>query len=309
MTQTSGSWFYHNGKDRLGPFSEEQITALLIAGVINEHTKVWSENIADWTPLFHTELRKLLGDKQITPPEIAPVEKATTQPRDHVEASPSSMPSTATARRSIPSTIYGMYDNRLLGKFLYAALMLNFFASIGVIILTLKKKTIQERYSFFTMMESDGAMLLLGAPVLLATFLFLIWKYRATANAFHVAGPQSVTPAGAVYWYFVPVLWFWKPYEAMRNIHNAFVGSGNHETVQSWWFAWWLSVAIALGLAFVLPASAAEAAASNSFGPYMWLNIVILGADATSFFMAARLIKELIAAEALRMGHAAGVAA
>ncbi|MCJ8510713.1 GYF domain-containing protein [Rhizobium lemnae] len=309
MPEIDAKWFYSIDGDRKGPFSEEQISALLMTGVVNEHTKVWSEKIADWTPLFHTELRKLLGDKQITPPDVAPVDKATPQPRNHVEASTFSMPNTATTRRSMPSTIYGMYDNRLLGKFLYAALMLNFFASIAVIILTLKKKTIQERYSFFTMMESEEAMLLLGAPVLLATLLFLIWKYRATANAFHVAGPQSVTPAGAVYWYFVPVLWFWKPYEAMRNIHNAFVGSGNHEAVQSWWFAWWLSVAIALGLAFVLPASAAEAAASNSFGPYMWWSIIILGADATSFFMAARLIKKLSAAETLRMGQSAVVAA
>lgn len=75
MSDIGARWFYSAGDDRKGPFSELQIGALLLAGAIDEHTKVWSEDIADWTPLFRTDLRKLLGDKQIAPPNVPPAEQ------------------------------------------------------------------------------------------------------------------------------------------------------------------------------------------------------------------------------------------
>ena len=69
-------------------------------------------------------------------------------------------------------------------------------------------------------------------PFLINMILFLQWKYRSTSNAFSRIGPQTITPAGAVYWYFVPVAWFWKPYEAMLNLKNAYHAEGKYRGVR-----------------------------------------------------------------------------
>src|SRR5690606_3900159 len=66
----------------------------------------------------------------------------------------------------------------------------------------------------FRMVNSDIALTLYVAMYAVTGVVFLVWKYRATDNLIKVRGPQSVTPAGAVYWYFVPIAWFWKPFEA-----------------------------------------------------------------------------------------------
>ena len=68
MNVQAAGWFYQANNDRKGPFSSEQMSALLMAGAITEHTKVWSETLAEWTPLFRTELRALLGDVPLLGP-------------------------------------------------------------------------------------------------------------------------------------------------------------------------------------------------------------------------------------------------
>ena len=56
---------------------------------------------------------------------------------------------------------------------------------------------------------------------------FLLWIYSSTSSLTALRGRPSVTPAGAVYWFFVPIAWFWMPLKAIRNFQ---VGKGgtNH---------------------------------------------------------------------------------
>ena len=52
MTNEAAVWFYSTDNQRNGRFSRKQIFALLSVGAITKHTRVWSETISEWTPLF-----------------------------------------------------------------------------------------------------------------------------------------------------------------------------------------------------------------------------------------------------------------
>jgi len=75
---------------------------------------------------------------------------------------------------------------------------------------------------------------------------FLVWIHRANRNA-RALGAEDMrfTPGWAVAWYFVPIMSFWKPFQAMREIWQASAEPGNWRAVQApallgWWWALYL---------------------------------------------------------------------
>lgn len=283
MSETQANWFYNSeGEDRKGPFTEEQMGALLTAGVVNAHTKVWSEKIAEWTPLFRTDLRKLLGEKTIEPPQVA-----------------SEAPKASVAPVTIPVS-YRVYDNRMVGKLLYWTLWVCFLSSALVGGMLVKARSDQQRFGTLTLLESEDFTIIYAIPSLAALILWLVWKYRATVTAHAIAGPQSVTSAGAIYWYFVPVMWFWKPYEAMKNLHSVFVGNGNYEKVTSWWACFWGVLGISFITVTLLPTNVAAASYLTS---YYWWTVVLIVLEAIQVYAAIELIKEITTAETARTGQ------
>jgi uncharacterized membrane protein YhaH (DUF805 family) len=63
----NGQWFYIAGNDRKGPYSSDQMKALMKAGVMNRQTLVWTVGMEDWSNLNTTPFS---GDVQTIPPEI-----------------------------------------------------------------------------------------------------------------------------------------------------------------------------------------------------------------------------------------------
>ncbi len=157
----------------------------------------------------------------------------------------------------------------------------------------------QLRFNALTVLESELFTMIYAVPSLVALILWLVWKYRATVTAHAIAGPQSVTPAGAVYWYFVPVMWFWKPYEAMKNLHSVFVGNGNYEKVTGWWACFWGVLGISFIIVTLLPESVA---AASNLSSYYWWTVVLIVLEAIQVYAAIELIKEITTAETARTG-------
>ena len=86
------------------------------------------------------------------------------------------------------------------------------------------------------------------AASLITAILLLVWIYRANYNARALgAADMAFTPGWAVRWYFIPIAWFWKPYQAMREIWQASVSPADwKQQVGSplllwWWVLWILS--------------------------------------------------------------------
>ncbi len=285
-------WFYSVGDERKGPFSEAQISALLSAGVLNEHSKVWSEATAEWTPLFRTELRTLLGERDITPPEIAPPVAEKTAPP------PASSPRSTSASPSYPT-----YDNnRTLGDAVFWALCALGMVELFSVAWIFKGAGLEDKIYRVRFLESEQTLAVLAIPTGIAAILFLTWKYRATANAFNIAGSQSITPRGAVYWYFVPVAFFWKPFEAMRNLHDSFIGTRAYRPLYEWWAAWLGSLAVPI-VGYAIHGDT-TIDTTNSAGNYIFWRILSHVASGVSFYCAAKLIRELGRAEAAKAGAA-----
>lgn len=81
----------------------------------------------------------------------------------------------------------------------------------------------------------------LGTPILVLT-----WTYQANHNARQLgATDMRFTPGWAVGWHFIPIAWFWKPYQAMTEIWRASVNPSDWATVPvwpllRWWWGLWL---------------------------------------------------------------------
>ena len=80
---------------------------------------------------------------------------------------------------------------------------------------------------------------------------FCIWTCKSMTNAWVAGVPTpTITPSNAVYYYFTPILWFWKPYVAMRQIwDNLFGVDSSKSSLRSWWFLWlgfWMFVLFAV---------------------------------------------------------------
>src|SRR5262245_46960413 len=77
---------------------------------------------------------------------------------------------------------------------------------------------------------------------------FCVWVYRANVNARQL-GAQGMlfTPGWAVGWYFIPIAWLWKPYQAMVEIWkasknpSAWRSDTGSSPLRVWWFCWLVS--------------------------------------------------------------------
>ncbi len=76
--------------------------------------------------------------------------------------------------------------------------------------------------------------------------LVLVWIHRANYNARQLgAADMRFTPGWSVAWYFIPVAWFWKPYQVMREIWQASVSPADWKQQASspllpWWWGLWI---------------------------------------------------------------------
>lgn len=85
-----------------------------------------------------------------------------------------------------------------------------------------------------------------GTIALGTVILVLSWIFRANHNARQLgAANMRFTPGWAVGWYFIPIAWFWKPYQAMTEIWRASVnpsdwGATPVSPVLRWWWGLWI---------------------------------------------------------------------
>ena len=95
-----------------------------------------------------------------------------------------------------------------------------------------------------------GCIGLSTLPVYLVTVvLFCMWVYRANKNA-RALGAQGMTftPGWSVGWFFIPIMNLFKPYQAVREIHQASDPYADARTwrkapvaaIVGWWWAFWI---------------------------------------------------------------------
>ena len=88
---------------------------------------------------------------------------------------------------------------------------------------------------------------LVSAAVTVGTgILVLSWIHRANYNVRQLgASGMEFSPGAAVGWYFMPIAWFWKPYQAMKEIWKASADPPDWKAqtgspLLGWWWALWI---------------------------------------------------------------------
>ena len=88
---------------------------------------------------------------------------------------------------------------------------------------------------------------ILTEPIMPITAVFILtWIHRANHNARQLgAADMRFTPGWAVAWYFVPIAWFWKPYQVMSEIwrasrHPSYWRGQPVSLLLPWWWILWI---------------------------------------------------------------------
>ncbi len=71
-------WYYVDGKDRLGPFEDDDFRKLIDEGTITDETLIWNQSMESWQPLESVSALKQ-SDAVDAPPVVAP-SPGTTEP-------------------------------------------------------------------------------------------------------------------------------------------------------------------------------------------------------------------------------------
>lgn len=311
MTDKDIFWYYSTQDGRKGPFASEQIGTLIQAGVVHEHTKMWSETLTDWTPLFRTELRGLLGDRPISPPEETEVET----PGDRDAPADSDLRSEniaaalradmAAGKRNKPlgRRTDRLFDNRLLAQWTAGATQVYAIAET-MRLLWIMFGFLPSRWAFDVELlqqfdRINAPNVLYGILTLVAAafivILFFIWIYRVTSNITYTYGHQSVTPAGSIYWWFVPVFFFWKPYESIRNIYRSYkIDNGETIMVIIFFIISWSSIFFELLAIFSTPDILLT---TQDMQIYVYLSIFAESGSIVGIYLMAEIIRRIAAAE------------
>jgi hypothetical protein len=100
-----------------------------------------------------------------------------------------------------------------------------------------------------TELASDIPQALVGlaqtASHLVTAFLVLKWIYRTNRNAHSVARGLTTPPNWAIIWFFVPIAFLWKPFQAFRETWQASAGAPDWRVVKTppilgWWWGMFL---------------------------------------------------------------------
>jgi hypothetical protein len=308
-------WHFVEDGGSVGPVSFDHMRAYLASGRISGQSLVWQQEFgSEWKPLDQVpEFRELLAAAASKPPPVPPGHAAPPPvfDEDSYRQPPQDPPRTAYAppnyTYSSPATAapkaYPIYRNHGLGTVLMWLFRIEiiYWVVIAFVPIAWREggrihfRTLEEQYRFTLMMESEGWLLFGAIMTGVPAILFLIWKYRLTANLFTLKGRQSVTPAGAIYWYFVPVAFLWKPYEAMRNLFAAHAPANMQGLALTWWLLALLATLIGPVVFFILVGNGVRTVSDAQIYVYGTLAINIF--SAISVVAGAEVVKLLTAAD------------
>lgn len=122
--------------------------------------------------------------------------------------------------------------------------------------------------------DLDSLSIISPVTSIAAGILFLFWLYRASTNLPTLGTRGEFTPGWTVAWFFIPIANLWKPYQAVKEIHEIsdpgteVLGSGRRSysstaIIGVWWALFIITVigaevilnmSVSLGLMYTLVA-------------------------------------------------------
>ena len=135
---------------------------------------------------------------------------------------------------------------------------------------------------------------------------FAVWIYRANFNARQLgATGMRFSPGWAVGWYFVPIAFLWKPYQAMKEIWKASKSPHDWQLVSRsqllpWWWFFWASTCLLGNISF---RTSLAARTIDSLTVATVISLLAAAVDVVCAFLAIRLVRDV---HSMQMANARG---
>lgn len=249
-------WHYLVDDQVQGPIPQEEMAALAQAGRIGPETMVWRPGFADWVEARACELESLF------PAEMPPPVPQTAPPPPPMPGTAPPPPLTAGvptgAAPARPPELMPLGPRALRFRWAAFGFLAMCVVSIGSLVLDLRfindafsgvYETEAEIMAAARAVESRGYAVTVFTVIsfLVSALCLLMWTHRASRNLHEIdADGMTISPEWAVGWYFIPIAFLWKPFQAMRQIARASQDpQAPHRAVGAgplgWWWFFWLA--------------------------------------------------------------------
>ncbi|MEM7143753.1 MAG: DUF4328 domain-containing protein [Verrucomicrobiota bacterium] len=236
------NWYWAIDGEQRGPVSAESLAGLRRSGEIGDETLVWKAGTADWVPFGESELG-VASEGVVSRPESD-------------EANPYAPPlanATPTPGMAGRATLSEYRSPKALSRITTVFMVLLVLLFVALTILTVEYPHLFADDAVIGEDETAIAMAfgLVGIGILgvylMCVIFWCVWTNRCAKNVRALgANPRLLeyTPGWAVGWYFIPIAFWWKPFQAHREIWRATESPESPGTgevpgaVGVWWFFW-----------------------------------------------------------------------
>ena len=126
---------------------------------------------------------------------------------------------------------------------------------------------------------------LLALVAIAALIVTLIWQHRAASAARALGFPSTHSPGWGVGSWFVPIVWFWIPYQAIRDCLPP--DDANRSRILQWWLAFVLACVFGIAAFIAAFFSSGVAVALSIPAAALWLVVLAFAPRVASSIMAA----------------------
>lgn len=206
-------------------YEEAQLRSLWDRGSFEPGTLYWRDGMADWRPL-----EECFGAVA----RAVPV----TNPRPGTFAAPA-------LAVGVVRPVYTK-DPRTLTAIVTIMLIVSIAAAVVFLLSNVGQMSLLSRpFTEAEVLANNSRQLLVGlsclATLAITSIALLVWIHRASVNCHGFGGlGMRFTPGQAVGSFFIPFVWFWQPYQAVREIWQVSHGPADWQgrpagLVGAWW--------------------------------------------------------------------------
>ena len=132
-----------------------------------------------------------------------------------------------------------------------------------------------ERLSTLMLQEHESRAVMVNGAFALAWFatatIYIVWMYRTLKNLEGMGVNPEYSPKDAIIWWFVPLLWYWRPYQVM---HEIWAGSHPANYRPRLLLVWWVSWVVGGTLSWLSLISG-----EDTLSQLYWGNLMAIGAN------------------------------